>query len=262
MSISRWGGFRTGKRVFSQWETRKSPSATLQESPASVQDFDYTQSQGIWNLRSTTQFFKKNSSSTSISWSFVANSNSVDSSTIVIPATVQEGDVAVLFDSTATGATATPTGWSSILSLNNTFETSVSYKILGSSDAGTTITGQTNTTYSIKIMFVFRPSSSVSTATISSLVNSGETSATPAQQTVTSSTEDPQTIVFGMIRAYQTQPFIDETTWTDSVYQSEGSGNHMKVFYEIQSTNATRTITASADYGAYNFTMGFALNAN
>ena len=62
MSNSRWGGFRRGKRVFSDWDTRKAPSATVEESPDTVRAFDYTQAQGIWNLRSTMQFNKKNAS--------------------------------------------------------------------------------------------------------------------------------------------------------------------------------------------------------
>ena len=60
MSGSRWGGFR--KKLIFQWDTIKAPSASVEETPTTVQDFDYTQAQGIWNLRSTTQFSKKNSS--------------------------------------------------------------------------------------------------------------------------------------------------------------------------------------------------------
>ena len=59
MSRSRWGGFRRGKRILFDWDTIKTPSAAIEETPATVQDFDYTQAQGIWNLRSTTQFKKQ-----------------------------------------------------------------------------------------------------------------------------------------------------------------------------------------------------------
>jgi len=258
MSNSRWGGFRRGKRVFSDWDTRKAPSAALEEAPATVQDFDYTQAQGIWNLRSTTQFSKKNATT----YSFVASSTSTDTSTITIPATATEGDIAVLIDSTATGTTAVPSGWTSILSLDNVFENTLSYKILGSSEGGTSVTGQTTTTYSVKIMLVFRPSKTVSTVTISGLVDSREVSLTPSAQTISASTEDPQSVVIGMIRAYQSEPFMNETFWDDSVYASEGNGNNVKVFYEIQSTNTERTITTSADYGTYNFAAGFVINAS
>lgn len=40
------------------WNTIKSPSASLDKAPV-VRRFNYTQAQGIWNLRSTTQFSKK-----------------------------------------------------------------------------------------------------------------------------------------------------------------------------------------------------------
>ena len=62
MSRSRWGGFKRGRKIFSNWANLSAPSATIEEEPATVQDFDYTQAQGIWNLRSTTQFNKKNAS--------------------------------------------------------------------------------------------------------------------------------------------------------------------------------------------------------
>jgi hypothetical protein len=261
MSRSRFGGFRT-RKLFSVWEDRRSPSSSTTPVPETVQDFDYTTAQGIWNLRSTTQFSKKETTLTPLTYSFVASASSIDSSTITIPATTQEGDIAILVDSTATGSTAVPTGWTSILSLNNVFESTFSYKILGSGDSSTTVTGQTDTQYSVKIMLVFRPSDSISTVTISSLTNSGETSGIPSVQTINSSTEDPASIVIGMIRAYQAQPFMNETFWNDSVYVNEGNGNNVKVFYEIQTTNTQRTITTTADYGAYNFAAGFVVNAS
>jgi len=261
MSKSRWGGFRVGKKVFSDWDNRKSSSSSQVSAPTSVQEFDYTTAQGIWNLNSTVQFSKQSQQST-LSFTFVTSATSTDSATITIPASAQSGDIAILVDSTATGTTAVPSGWNSILSLDNTFETTISYKRLTSGDISSSITGQTDTQYSIKIMLIFRPSSSISTVTISSLTNSGETVDIPAVQTISASTESPQSIVIGMIRAYQSQPFMNETFWNNSVYVTEGDGNHVKVFYEIQSTNTQRTITTTADYGTYNFAAGFVVNAS
>lgn len=58
MSRSRFGGlFRGRNRLFSQWNTIRSSSSTA-SAPASIQDFSYTDAQGIWNLKSTTQFPK------------------------------------------------------------------------------------------------------------------------------------------------------------------------------------------------------------
>jgi hypothetical protein len=58
--MSRYGGFRVGKfRILNQWELRRSPSAAEVQAPATIQDFDYSTAQGIWNLQSTTQFAKR-----------------------------------------------------------------------------------------------------------------------------------------------------------------------------------------------------------
>jgi hypothetical protein len=57
--MSRYGGFRVGKsRILNQWEQRRSPSAATVEAPKSIEEFDYSTAQGIWNLQSTTQFPK------------------------------------------------------------------------------------------------------------------------------------------------------------------------------------------------------------
>lgn len=59
MSISgRWGGFRTGRRLYqSKWDELKGPSITS-DAPTSSAEFDYTTAKGIWNLNSTVQFRK------------------------------------------------------------------------------------------------------------------------------------------------------------------------------------------------------------
>ena len=66
MSRSRWGGFRKGRqRYLEKWidlRTDKAVSESITETPA-VTEFDYTTAQGIWNLNSTVQFKKGNTSS-------------------------------------------------------------------------------------------------------------------------------------------------------------------------------------------------------
>jgi len=266
MSRSRWGGFRGGfNRYKEKWNELRTQEAENQSvaAPTSPIEFDYTTAQGIWNLNSTIQFKKSNAPAVvPLSYTFVDSSTSADSATITIPVTAQAGDIAILFDSTATGETATPSGWASIYQQNATFETSVSYKILQSGEPGTSITGQTNTTYSVKTMLVFRPSASITTVTPSSVNASGETSVNPSQQAITVSSAPA--IVLGITRAYQQTPFISETFWSASeIYILESNGNRMKVYYEIQnSTPTSRTITSSGDYGTYNFTMGFTINAS
>lgn len=59
MSRSRFGGFFKNKlRIINNWNEVKSPSSNTTNAPASIQEFSYTDAQGIWGLRSTTQFPK------------------------------------------------------------------------------------------------------------------------------------------------------------------------------------------------------------
>jgi hypothetical protein len=63
MGRSRWGGFRKGRKRYSNWWTDlRTPDAATEsvEAPASPTEFDYTTAQGIWNLNSTVQFYKGN----------------------------------------------------------------------------------------------------------------------------------------------------------------------------------------------------------
>lgn len=57
--MSRFGGFRAN-RILTDWQNRKSSSAGVVTAPVSVQDIDYSKTQGIWTLRSTTEFPKTN----------------------------------------------------------------------------------------------------------------------------------------------------------------------------------------------------------
>lgn len=59
MSRSRFGGFFFGRRLFNKWNELKSSSAPS-TAPTNVHDFAYTDAQGIWKMRSTTQFPKSN----------------------------------------------------------------------------------------------------------------------------------------------------------------------------------------------------------
>lgn len=59
--MSRFGGFRLGKiQLLTNWATRVSPSAASTPAPTTISNFDYTTAKGIWSLKSTTQFPKKN----------------------------------------------------------------------------------------------------------------------------------------------------------------------------------------------------------
>lgn len=59
MSKSRWGGFRKGRQIYTNWwDNLRTPGAASQSisAPTIPTDFDYTTAQGIWNLNSTVNF--------------------------------------------------------------------------------------------------------------------------------------------------------------------------------------------------------------
>ena len=59
MARSRWGGFSKGFRTYIQnWLNFRTSTASSIEAPDSASNFDYTTSQGIWDLNSTVQFKK------------------------------------------------------------------------------------------------------------------------------------------------------------------------------------------------------------
>ena len=200
---------------------------------------------------------------TEIPLEFIDSGSAVDSSTIIIPSSAQAGDVAVLFDS-AVESPSTPTGWTSITSTSAVFDLSVSYKILASGDAGSSVTGINDggTSYNLKQMLVFRFPTTPSSVTISSLTNSGMITGIPTAQTINTVSAGTPVVAIAMTRAYASEPYIDET-WGTELFTSETNGNNMKVYYELQTTTATnRTVTTSADYGSYNHTVSFALTAS
>jgi hypothetical protein len=253
---TRWGGFRLRSTILSNWSNMKSPSSSVEEAPVTAQNFDYTQAQGIWDLKATTQFSKK--PIPVLSFSFVASSFTSGSSTITIPATAQVGDIAVLFDTQALGSLATPSGWTQIANTNSTFEDVLSYRLLTAGNPGSSVTGMSNTQYMNKIMLVFRPSTSISSVSITSLNNSGETSAQPTNQTVSATTPS---IIIGAIGAYGSSPALTGTFWTGDILEGPKSTAYARIYYEIQNETATtRTVAAGADYGTYNRLYSFAIS--
>lgn len=129
-----------------------------------------------------------------LAMSFVASANS-SSSTITIPGTAVAGDFAVLIDcavdNTAGGSVSgvTPSGWTNVafttVSSSDTVRTMTSYRILTAGQPGTSITGM-NSDYEKKFILVFRPSTSIITATASAW-NSEGTTGNPSVQIVSAS---------------------------------------------------------------------------
>lgn len=172
---NRYGGFRT-RNVFSSWINRVSESAKNILPPVSVEDIDYSTLQGIWNLRSTTQFPKQNLNSVS----FVASTTATNVGSIIIPNSAREGDLAVLFDysSTNTG-NLTPVNWNLILRTFTTINAICSYKILVAQDIGVAVTGLTSS--ASKTVLIFRSNRQISTVVVGSL-NGQTTTVAPSNQ--------------------------------------------------------------------------------
>lgn len=115
---------------------------------------------------------------------FVSSETSGGAS-ITIPATAQEGDIAIIFDYAVNASTSgisvpssvTPSGFTNFANVSSSYEVNpsfniynniramVSHKLLVSGDAGTSVTGM-NGSGDSKVMIVFRPVTIPSTVTI------------------------------------------------------------------------------------------------
>lgn len=173
-------------------------------------------------------------------WRNNANANAT---TIKIPPAAA-GDIAVLFDS-ANNASGTipslvvPSGWTQIrtdtVSSTSSGRCTLSYKVLTSGDLGATITGQTGSGGSRKILGVFRPDVPLREVTISGDQGQG-TSGDPTLQTITPGTSP--LILFGHARGSGTIA----GTLTSSGSKLPGSSSDHYAYYNIQNTTtASRT---------------------
>lgn len=129
----RFGGFRKGKKIAKQ---------IIQDQglgqPASINEIDYSQFPGIWNLKSTVQFNKKLSSVSYFSSAFVGGSETTFYA--VMPSYIKPGSLALLFVGTNNNvAQTTPTGWTLIGNATAAPRIYSYYKILEASDAGQTV---------------------------------------------------------------------------------------------------------------------------
>ena len=107
------------------------------------------------------------------------DSTTGSSSTIVVPATAQAGDVGLLFQRAADSGTGsvTPSGWTTITDGVGGAQSTrcmVSFKILTSGDPGATLTGM-NSGFNTKAIAIFRPNSSISGYELGPTTPSGDT---------------------------------------------------------------------------------------
>jgi hypothetical protein len=124
---------------------------------------------------------------------FVASAVSITSS-ITIPAASQADDVAILMNGEGFGTPVTPTGWTNIELYNgNSHGHSLCYKILGSGDPSSTVSG--SSTEPARVMLVFR-GIALPTVAIQDF-GTQQTSYAPAAQIVTASASTKKLVVLG-----------------------------------------------------------------
>jgi hypothetical protein len=231
MSKSRWGGFRVGKRVLYNWEVRKSPSAGVTQPPVSTKTFDYTTAQGIWNLKSTVEFFKRSSPTTI---DFISSSVS-STSTIAFPAGTIVGDLVVLVEFSTTVSASTPSGWTNVVQSSTTgMLASCSYVIVRQNNLLSSVTGLGGTT--TKIMMAFRTNSPIKNV-IAGSINGQATTAAPSNQTLNMS--GVETPVIGIVNYSYTG--TAGSRGSSGLTMTEISGSNINSRYVIFNQGATPT---------------------
>lgn len=134
----------------------------------------------------------------SLSLSFVASNTSL-ASTVVIPASAQEGDLAVMFDAAGNSAPSavTPSGWTNVANVGTgSLRVEAHYRVLAAGLAGTSVTGMNNDEEA-KICMVFRPSRAIASVVASTWLT--QAASDPAAQTVSASGVAVPLVVFGAV---------------------------------------------------------------
>jgi|13_taG_2_1085334.scaffolds.fasta_scaffold01151_5 hypothetical protein len=197
-------------------------------------------------------------------FTYVGASTATVNMNIQVPSGAQAGDLAIAHSSTATGPSPTVySGFTQIASVNSTFEEMFQYKVLTSSDLTTTFT-RTADNYDAAIMLVFRSGIPVTNVHVSSVNNSNQTSGTPGQQTLTTSSYDAPNLLLALYSSYSSAfPVISGTFWDGSEADAGENANKIRMYYEIQNdANTNRTVAAGGDYGSYNIMMSCVINVS
>lgn len=184
---------------------------------------------------------------------------------LTVPSSIQEGDLAVAYSSTATGPSPTVySGFTQITSLNSTFEDMFQYKIMTASDLGATFT-RTNDNYDVAMMLFFRADTgSFSTVSVTDINNAGQTSSKPASQTVDE--ESPSLYIF-VSGAYSSSAgnYVNFTSDGLNVqqfanYRQIGENGNQIRFYYILNNSVSKPVVGEvqSDNGSYNRFMSCA----
>ena len=197
-------------------------------------------------------------------FTYVGASFASSNTNIQVPSGAQVGDIAIAHSSTALGPSPVVySGFTAIASVNSTFEEMFQYKVLTAADLTTTFT-RTASNYDAAIMLVFRSGLSVPTVHVSSVNNSNQTSGTPGQQTLTTSSYDAPNLLIGLYSSYSSGfPVISGTHWDGFESETGENANKIRMYYEIQNdANTDRYVSAGGDYGNYNIMMSCVINVS
>jgi len=185
------------------------------------------------------------------SFTFRSNtSNTGATSTALIPATAQEGDLVILVDSIDSANTTfgAPSGFTLIDSAFQTpRKTVISYKVLGASDPGTTVTGGAGVgTNDAKLIIVFRPNATINTVTVNDLATIA-TAAAAGSQTINVNAVSPPIIAFA---SYSASAGISagEYNFSTLTLALPSAGNELVTGYSIYNTAAVADVTISNNF--------------
>jgi hypothetical protein len=141
------------------------------------------------------------------------NSAVSSGASITIPAAALENDIAFLADFSIDGSdNILPSGFTSLANTlaEGDARLRTSYRVLGSSPGGTSVTGMNGATSNAKVMLVFRPSITALSIAVPTWSGEGR-SGDPANQTVTASGQTPPLVVIGVAGTTGTPSFNVQT---------------------------------------------------
>lgn len=180
------------------------------------------------------------------------------SQTITIPASSQVGDIAV-YVNRASGivtipTTVVPSGWTSVSNVTATYTRSIiAYKILVTGNPGSSVTVM-NDTYDSTVMFIFRPTTTITSLSYASLNEQG-VDTDPTAQTVTA--QGTPYIVIGACGSNATCTF--NTSWPTATQIINSTSCYVRLGYYIFNSNSSDVTVDMADAGSRNILQSFAL---
>ncbi|MGD9878917.1 MAG: hypothetical protein AB7F22_07840 [Reyranella sp.] len=185
--------------------------------------------------------------------------------TLVLPASIQAGDLIVLADSAFDDTGGVPTDFTGILNSDDVSATSLrlqtSYKIAVGTEGGTTITGMTSggTPVSRKVAVVFRDS--IGPITAVNVVTAGgvhqSTGSNPAGGTIPSASGAAPLIVCGAFTASNIVSPANFSPSDEVISNNVGANANVVFAYKMYDASPADVAMDSDDEGATNILQGF-----